>query len=95
MQRTLAAFFLLLLLSTAGCSDVAGPDWFTPGTARAAQAPQRDDIDPYPDPNTFHDDGSAAPRLSMPPPEADRDARSVNSATGAGVVPDRWQASGP
>jgi hypothetical protein len=95
LQRILAAFFLLLLSSAAGCSDVAGPDWFMPGTARQ-QRTRAQRFDPYPDPNVLHDDGSARPRdYLVPPPEADRDARSVNPATGSGFVPDRWQASGP
>jgi hypothetical protein len=90
-----AVFTVPLLVALAGCSDIAGPDWLTPGTART-QRTRAQRFDPYPDSTVLHDDGSARPRDYLnPPPEADRSIRSVSPATGAGMVPDRWQASGP
>ncbi len=95
MRRVAAMLFALELAVAVGCSDVAGPDWFTPGTARQ-QRTRAQRFDPYPDPYVVRDDGSARPRdYLLPPPEADRNIRSINPATGAGYAPDRWQASGP
>jgi hypothetical protein len=85
---------LILAMGATGCSDIAGPDWFAPGTARV-QRTRAQRFDPYPDPETGRDDGSARPRDYLnPPPEADNSIRSINPQTGAGMYPDRWQASG-
>ena len=94
MPRIAVACFALSLLSLAGSSDIAGPDWFTPGTART-QRTRAQRFDPYPDPAVARDDGSARPRDYMnPPPEADRAVRSLDPKRPS-LGPDRWQASGP
>ncbi|HVU89566.1 MAG TPA: hypothetical protein VHD36_19715 [Pirellulales bacterium] len=95
MRRIAAALIALALATAVGCSDVAGPDWFAPGTARQ-QRTRAQRFDPYPDPYTAHDDGSARPRdYLLPPPQTDPTIRSIDIKTGAGYTPDRWQASGP
>ena len=95
MPHSAVVFAMPLLVAVAGCSDIAGPDWLMPGTART-QRTRAQRFDPYPDPSVARDDGSARPRDYLdPPPEADRSIRSVSPVTGAGMVPDRWQASGP
>ena len=95
VHRTLSLLAVLPLLCLSGCQDIARPDWFSPGTARL-QRTRAGDFDPYPDPHTGRDDGSARPRDYLnPPPEADRAIRSINPQTGTGYSPDRWQASGP
>jgi hypothetical protein len=95
LRRIAVVLAALLFACVAGCSDIAGPDWFAPGPARV-QRTRAQRFDPYPDPEVGRDDGSARPRDYMnPPPEADRSIRSINPQTGAGILPDRWQASGP
>jgi hypothetical protein len=95
LRRIAAVLIAFEIFAVAGCADVAGPDWLDPGTARQ-QRTRAQRFDPFPDPYTAHDDGSARPRDYLsPPPEADRSARSINASTGAGYTPDRWQASGP
>ena len=91
MRRTAGTIAAgLLTVCLAGCSDIAGPQWFSPGPA-AVQRTRAQRFDPYPDPNVVHDDGSARPRDYLePPPEADNAAR---SARGLGY-PDRWQSYG-
>jgi hypothetical protein len=93
LRRTAATIVGLAILCAAGCSDIAAPQLFSPGTA-SVQRTRAQRFDPYPNPlqgmaNGTDRDGRPRDYLE-PPPEADRAAR---SARGLGY-PDRWQSVG-
>lgn len=81
-----------MALALAGCADISPPDWFAPGTA-PIQRTRAQRFDPYPNPQTGRDDGSARPRDYLnPPPEADRGARSIKPGM---PVDNRWRDTEP
>jgi len=93
LRLVTAAFVSLLCACAAGCSDIGGPQWFAPGTD-SVQRTRAQRFDPYPDPSTCRDDGSARPRDYLhPPPEADVDVRSLPPRRPINM-PERWQSVG-
>lgn len=81
-----------MTFTLSGCADIAPPDWFAPGTA-PIQRTRAQRFDPYPNPQTGRDDGSARPRDYLnPPPEADNGARSLRPDR---PVDNRWQNTEP
>jgi hypothetical protein len=61
-----------MLVALAGCQDIAGPDWFHPGTA-AAQQKRALRYDPYPENDSGPSTAGTRPRdFDIPPPEPSR-----------------------
>jgi len=72
----------LSAISLSGCRDIAGPDWFAPGTS-AEQQRRAQWFDPYPSPITGPIDDTVRPRgFQAPPPEADGRVRSTRAQPG-------------
>ncbi len=82
LRRAAVLLFALASSSALGCADIAGPQWFAPGSSQEQQR-RAQWFDPYPAPNVGPSDSTTRPLgYQSPPPEADRRVRTTRAAPG-------------